>query len=116
MAWNLYGLYSESLWLPRSGSSAPQLLNHPFPLYSMLVDYVRVYQDPSNKMLGCDPEDMPTAAYIASISEAYSNPNIVSIVAVLPIWRCLNSCNSALVDHLGSDTFQTNCAQEPAGR
>lgn len=44
----------------------------------MLVDYVRVYQDPSNKMLGCDPEDMPTAAYIASISEAYSNPNITT--------------------------------------
>lgn len=45
---------------------------------TMLVDYVRVYQDPSNKMLGCDPTDMPTAAYIASMGEAYTNPNVTT--------------------------------------
>lgn len=28
------------------------------------VDYVRVYQDPNNINIGCDPEDFPTADYI----------------------------------------------------
>ena len=30
----------------------------------MLVDYIRVYQDPSALNIGCDPTDFPTAAYI----------------------------------------------------
>lgn len=31
---------------------------------SMLVDYVRVYQRPDEKNIGCDPPDFPTKAYI----------------------------------------------------
>ncbi|PSS37591.1 hypothetical protein PHLCEN_2v607 [Hermanssonia centrifuga] len=31
---------------------------------TMKVDYIRVYQDPNMKNVGCDPEDFPTAAYI----------------------------------------------------
>jgi beta-glucan synthesis-associated protein KRE6 len=31
---------------------------------TMKVDYVRVYQDPDMKNIGCDPVDFPTAAYI----------------------------------------------------
>jgi len=42
----------------------------------MNVDYIRVYQDPKQKMIGCDPDDMPTSSYIAKFSEAYTNPNI----------------------------------------
>lgn len=38
----------------------------------MLVDYIRVYQDPKNKMLGCDPPEMPTASYIEMYKEAYT--------------------------------------------
>ena len=30
----------------------------------MKVDWVRVYQDPAKKNIGCDPADFPTAAYI----------------------------------------------------
>lgn len=30
----------------------------------MRVDWVRVYQDPSNLNIGCDPADFPTADYI----------------------------------------------------
>ena len=30
----------------------------------MKVDYIRVYQDPDLKNIGCDPESFPTAAYI----------------------------------------------------
>ena len=28
------------------------------------VDYIRVYQDPNAKNIGCDPDDFPTQAYI----------------------------------------------------
>ena len=31
---------------------------------TMKVDYIRVYQDPANINVGCDPSDFPTAAYI----------------------------------------------------
>ena len=31
---------------------------------AMLVDYIRVYQDPKHINIGCDPPDFPTAAYI----------------------------------------------------
>ncbi|PCH33736.1 glycoside hydrolase family 16 protein [Wolfiporia cocos MD-104 SS10] len=41
----------------------------------MRVDYVRVYQDPSNINIGCDPPDFPTAAYINEYIGAYTNPN-----------------------------------------
>lgn len=44
----------------------------------MLVDYVRVYQHPDHKDVGCDPVDMPTAAYIEMYKEAYTNPNITT--------------------------------------
>lgn len=30
----------------------------------MSVDWIRVYQDPDRRNIGCDPEDFPTAAYI----------------------------------------------------
>ncbi|WWD21278.1 hypothetical protein CI109_105762 [Kwoniella shandongensis] len=45
---------------------------------TMNVDYIRVYQDPSARNLGCDPPNMPTAGYIAHYAEAYSNPNITT--------------------------------------
>lgn len=41
----------------------PDLAHLTFPT-TMRVDYVRVYQDPSNINIGCDPPDFPTAAYI----------------------------------------------------
>ncbi|CCM05196.1 uncharacterized protein FIBRA_07405 [Fibroporia radiculosa] len=44
----------------------------------MRVDYVRVYQDPDNINIGCDPEDFPTAAYINEYIEAYTNPNLTT--------------------------------------
>jgi hypothetical protein len=46
-----------------------------YPVH-MYVDYVRVYQDPSKKNVGCDPDTMPTASYIARYPEAYSNYNL----------------------------------------
>lgn len=31
---------------------------------TMRVDYIRVYQRPDQKNIGCDPDDFPTQAYI----------------------------------------------------
>ncbi|KAF8901945.1 glycoside hydrolase family 16 protein [Mucidula mucida] len=50
-----------------------------FPVY-MLIDYVRVYQDPNNINLGCDSDDFPTAEYISTYQEAYVNPNLTTWV------------------------------------
>ncbi|EJU00032.1 glycoside hydrolase family 16 protein [Dacryopinax primogenitus] len=48
-----------------------------FPTW-MLVDYVRVYQKPGSKNIGCDPPDHPTANYIAEHPDVYNNPNITT--------------------------------------
>ncbi|KIY71399.1 glycoside hydrolase family 16 protein [Cylindrobasidium torrendii FP15055 ss-10] len=45
---------------------------------SMLVDYVRVYQDPNAINIGCDPENFPTKAYIDEYIEAYTNYNLTT--------------------------------------
>lgn len=42
---------------------------------TMLVDWVRVYQDPDAENVGCDPADFPTADYIKRHSAAYNNAN-----------------------------------------
>ncbi|KAK0188685.1 glycoside hydrolase family 16 protein [Armillaria mellea] len=46
----------------------------------MSIDWIRVYQDPNNINIGCDPDDFPTAAYIETYSEAYNNPNLTTWV------------------------------------
>ncbi|THV01902.1 glycoside hydrolase family 16 protein [Dendrothele bispora CBS 962.96] len=47
---------------------------------TMLVDYVRVYQDPSAINIGCDPPAFPTKDYINRYIEAYTNPNLTTWV------------------------------------
>jgi hypothetical protein len=47
---------------------------------TLSIDWIRVYQDPSNINIGCDPPDFPTAAYIAQYEEAYTN-------SLLTTWR-----------------------------
>ncbi|ORY28762.1 beta-glucan synthesis-associated protein-domain-containing protein [Naematelia encephala] len=44
----------------------------------MDVDYIRVYQDPNQRNIGCDPSGYPTAAYIAAHADVYANPNITT--------------------------------------
>ncbi|KAF7351551.1 GH16 domain-containing protein [Mycena sanguinolenta] len=46
----------------------------------MRVDWVRVYQHPDNINIGCDPPDFPTAAYIDTYIDAYTNPNFTTWV------------------------------------
>ncbi|OCF31258.1 glucosidase [Kwoniella heveanensis CBS 569] len=43
----------------------------------MHIDYIRVYQRSEGK-LGCDPDDRPTADYIARHANAYNNPNLTT--------------------------------------
>ncbi|KAF9269599.1 concanavalin A-like lectin/glucanase [Marasmius fiardii PR-910] len=66
-----------------------------FPV-SMLVDYIRVYQDPKAMNVGCDPEDFPTADYIMKYQEAYTNPNLTTWVddykQTLPKNRLIDTC------------------------
>ena len=45
---------------------------------TMRVDYIRVYQDPNEKNIGCDPKDFPTQDYINTYIEAYKNPNLTT--------------------------------------
>ncbi|PPQ99336.1 hypothetical protein CVT24_009150 [Panaeolus cyanescens] len=49
--------------------------NLQFPTY-MSVDYIRVYQRKDAINIGCDPKDFPTAKYIETYKEAYTNPNL----------------------------------------
>ncbi|CAK5280160.1 unnamed protein product [Mycena citricolor] len=44
----------------------------------MRIDYIRVYQDPDQINVGCDPKDFPTSAYINEYMEAYTNPNLTT--------------------------------------
>ncbi|KAF8755074.1 Glycoside hydrolase family 16 protein [Rhizoctonia solani] len=50
-----------------------------FPAY-MLVDYIRVYQPADQHNIGCDPPNFPTADYINTYIEAYTNPNLTTWV------------------------------------
>ncbi|KAJ7920120.1 beta-glucan synthesis-associated [Mycena leptocephala] len=62
----------------------------------MRVDWVRVYQDPENVQIGCDPKDYPTAGYINQYMEAYTNPNLTTWVddfhQVIPKNRLADTC------------------------
>ncbi|TEB12331.1 beta-glucan synthesis-associated protein KRE6 [Coprinellus micaceus] len=45
---------------------------------TMNIDYVRVYQPKNAVNTGCDPKDFPTAAYIETYKEAYTNYNLTT--------------------------------------
>lgn len=45
---------------------------------TMSVDYIRVYQPASKVNIGCDPPDFPTAKYINTYMESYTNANITT--------------------------------------
>lgn len=53
------------------------LANLPFPS-KLRIDYVRVYQREGEINLSCDPKEYPTAEYIDSHLNAYSNPNLTT--------------------------------------
>ncbi|KAK7470382.1 hypothetical protein VKT23_001809 [Stygiomarasmius scandens] len=44
----------------------------------MSVDWIRVYQDPKAINVGCDPSEFPTAEYINTYKEAYTNANLTT--------------------------------------
>ncbi|KAG9089582.1 hypothetical protein FRC06_001478 [Ceratobasidium sp. 370] len=66
-----------------------------FPNY-MLVDWIRVYQPKDAHNIGCDPPDFPTADYINTFIEAYTNPNLTTWVddygQVIPKNRLIDNC------------------------
>ncbi|TFK96549.1 beta-glucan synthesis-associated [Pterulicium gracile] len=66
-----------------------------FP-YNMYVDYTRIYQRPGKTKISFDPDDMPTAAYINTFHEAYTNPNLTTWLddykQVFPKSRLVDNC------------------------
>jgi len=55
---------------------------------TMRFDYIRIYQDPNNEMITCDPPGYPTTSYIAQHQQAYNNPNFTTWYFVLiAFWR-----------------------------
>ncbi|KAF8609468.1 glycoside hydrolase family 16 protein [Ceratobasidium sp. AG-I] len=66
-----------------------------FPTW-MLVDWIRVYQPKDQHNIGCDPPDFPTADYINTYIEAYTNPNLTTWVddyqQVIPKNRLTSLC------------------------
>lgn len=71
------------------------LANLVFPAI-MSVDYVRVYQPMNAVNIGCDPPGAPTAEYIATYMEAYTNPNYTTWVddfkQPMPKNRLVDTC------------------------
>ncbi|EJF66803.1 beta-glucan synthesis-associated protein [Dichomitus squalens] len=63
---------------------------------TLRVDWIRVYQDPKNINIGCDPPDFPTAAYINEYIEAYTNPDLTTWVddykQAIPKSKLLGQC------------------------
>ncbi|TIB72758.1 glycoside hydrolase family 16 protein [Wallemia mellicola] len=59
------------------GAISDEVLNGAWPNI-MKVDWVRVYQPSDSINIGCDPPEMPTAAYINRHIEAYSNANLTT--------------------------------------
>ncbi|KAJ7678229.1 beta-glucan synthesis-associated protein [Mycena polygramma] len=47
---------------------------------TLSLDYVRVYQYADSVNIGCDPPDFPTADYINTYIDAYTNPNLTTWV------------------------------------
>lgn len=45
---------------------------------TMTIDWIRVYQPKNALNVGCDPKDHPTAQYIETYKEVYTNPNITT--------------------------------------
>ncbi|KAG5179401.1 beta-1,6-glucan active enzyme, family GH16 [Tribonema minus] len=60
----------------RCQCAIPKNMGELFPAH-FLIDYVRVYQNPSHKSqhVGCDPESAPTAKWIAGHASYYMDPS-----------------------------------------
>jgi hypothetical protein len=58
---------------------APQnkSIRHYMPAY-LRVDYVRIYQDPDEISVTCDPPGFETTGYIEAHRKAYDNHNLTS--------------------------------------
>ncbi|KAF8309237.1 beta-glucan synthesis-associated [Clavulina sp. PMI_390] len=81
------------------GAISPNL---PFPA-TMSIDYIRIYQNPSNSQntqLSCNPPGYPTEQYINDYIQIYTDPNITSFSgtqagsfgATVPKNRLVDTC------------------------
>lgn len=73
------------------------------------IDYVRVYQAEGG-VVGCDPEDKPTADYIQKHYNAYTNPN-------LTLWSDAGKWRARIrIGIMLSQTFRLHFPQEQSDR
>ncbi|RJE17600.1 Beta-glucan synthesis-associated protein [Aspergillus sclerotialis] len=52
----------------------------------MRFDYIRIYQDPDNVSVTCDPEGYETTEYIKKHAKAYQNVNVTSWFVILAFY------------------------------
>ncbi|KAF8338032.1 beta-glucan synthesis-associated [Cantharellus anzutake] len=79
---------------PSFGEISPSL---EFPM-TMFVDYIRVYQDPKLKNVGCDPPGFPTHDYISSKIDVYTNQNLTTFAQSgrsFPRNRLIQTCGQS---------------------
>jgi beta-glucanase (GH16 family) len=50
---------------------------------TMRVDYIRIYQNPHDMSVTCDPEGYETTSYIANHPKPYTNPNLTEWYVML---------------------------------
>jgi len=69
------------------------LLSFPAVMY---INYIRVYQDPNAKNIGCSPKDFPTEDYINSLPGLYGNYNLTTFEQAnqtFPKNRLIDTCS-----------------------
>ncbi|KAK2745708.1 hypothetical protein FQN57_003605 [Myotisia sp. PD_48] len=66
--------------LGMSNSFAPLNMTGLAPLFpaTMRIDYIRIYQDPDERSVTCDPPGMETTEYIREHNDVYMNPNLTT--------------------------------------
>ncbi|KAI9500235.1 hypothetical protein GGI25_001170 [Coemansia spiralis] len=78
-----------------------------FPAH-MYIDYIRLYQDPDNVRLSCDPPDRPTGEYIQNHPRAYYNANLTRWKQTgysWPSFKLSNSCKPSTSSPFANDDY-----------
>ncbi|KAJ2145160.1 hypothetical protein IW136_001088 [Coemansia sp. RSA 678] len=74
----------------------------------MYVDYVRLFQDPDNIRLSCDPPDRPTGKYIQNHPRAYYNANLTRWKQTGYSWPSFNidaKCKASTTSPFDDDDY-----------
>ncbi|KAJ2656222.1 hypothetical protein IWW48_005131 [Coemansia sp. RSA 1200] len=90
-----------------SGSFSYVNPNLKFPA-QLTIDYIRLYQDPDNIRLSCDPPDHPTGEYIQNHPRAYYNANLTLWKQTgysWPSFKLSNTCKPKVPSPFDADDY-----------